>query len=377
MIIFCYEKDRSGETTALNNLVKILKEKKKPPVKSFLADTFTDTEPLYLGKWMWTSLVYWLKILQREGGADWVITPTYAAGLAACFMKPFFKYRLCYCYYGNRIPPKYLQSTTKKKFANFFLYWLIMAMHRLVIFFADIVSVPSENTLSHLYEDIGLKRKITKAIVIPNGVDLKIFHPIGPEVSGQIRKKHGLSRKRIVIYAGRLHPQKGVLELIRAVGNLSKKIKDLHLMILHPPSFIYEETQYQKQLLKLVEELKINNISFLTTESLDLPGFYSCADVSVLPSKQDNFPLTGLESLASGCVCISTADSGLGPLLENISSDLVMKIPTPKNIAGALDYFLSLDQEEKNRLREKSLALVKKYSWEKAGDKFLTYFGRS
>jgi glycosyltransferase involved in cell wall biosynthesis len=52
-------------------------------------------------------------------------------------------------------------------------------------------------------------------------------------------------------------------------------------------------------------------------DSSAVPLAYSAADVTVIPSEQDNLPNTGLESLACGTPCVAFEIGGIPDIIES------------------------------------------------------------
>jgi glycosyltransferase involved in cell wall biosynthesis len=86
-------------------------------------------------------------------------------------------------------------------------------------------------------------------------------------------------------------------------------------------------------------------------------------DAIIVPSHHEPFGIVCLEALASGCILLSSFESGMKEYLtEDVAINCGTSIDT---ITKAIEYWLNIDDSE-TRI-QKGYDLCKKYSWEKAG----------
>lgn len=172
--------------------------------------------------------------------------------------------------------------------------------------------------------------------VIPNGVDLPA---LGAKPEG------GTERKRL-LYAGRLHPKKGLENLIRAWAVLAPEFKDWELRLVGP-----DNEGHQAILERLVRDLPVPRVMFegsLFGESLSRA--YQAAQLYVLPTFSENFGITVAEALANGTPAMVTRgapwsglirercgwwiDIGLAPLTDALRDALSLTV-RERNDMGA------------------------------------------
>ena len=129
-----------------------------------------------------------------------------------------------------------------------------------------------------------------RAVVIPNGIDL-------PEVNGNQRNVNSDLR---LLYLGRLHPIKGVENLLRAVAKLPESVK---LSICGDGDAVYRE-----QLETLTTELGLSpQVTFYGhVEGETKERYFREADWCVVPSFQENFCMVVAEALARGVPVIAS-----------------------------------------------------------------------
>jgi len=147
---------------------------------------------------------------------------------------------------------------------------------------------------------VNLEIPEEKITVIPNGVDVKKFHPHAKE---DARKELGLPHERIILSVGGLIPRKGFDFLIRALKILSQDRgeKNLHLIIVG-------EGSSRGELMKLAASLnvaeRVHLVGAIPHQELYL--WYSAADLFCLASSREGWPNVVLEALACGTPVVAT-----------------------------------------------------------------------
>lgn len=151
-----------------------------------------------------------------------------------------------------------------------------------------------------------------KFVVLRNGVDENKFNSeISENKRLEIRKKYNIKKDDIVlIYTGRIVPEKGVLELIKAFNQINEK--NLKLLIVGSAlNAIKNKTLYEEKVEKEIS--KNSNIIF--TGFIDynnISNIYKMSDIAVLPSIcNDSAPLTVIESMRCGLAIITTKSGGI------------------------------------------------------------------
>jgi glycogen synthase len=135
-----------------------------------------------------------------------------------------------------------------------------------------------------------------------------------------------------VLYAGQLHPDKGVHTLVEAVGRLAAGGLPVRLTVAGQGPGDYPDR------LALLASTCGAPTDFLGRLPHDeLPALYRDHDAFVFPSIwQEPFGLTHLEAMASGTPVVSTADGGQGEFLEHEVNALVFPKSDVTALVGAL-----------------------------------------
>lgn len=155
--------------------------------------------------------------------------------------------------------------------------------------------------------------KLKPAIVVrPNGVDLKEFEELPPP--GTFIARYPTLRNRpIVLFVGRLSPEKGLPLLLnafrRAIESLHGSASTAATLVIAGP----DSGGYQSHLTTLSRQLGLADRVFFTGMLKGRARIEAMVDAAflVLPSLTENFGLVVIESLAAGTPVILTEGVGL------------------------------------------------------------------
>jgi glycosyltransferase involved in cell wall biosynthesis len=146
--------------------------------------------------------------------------------------------------------------------------------------------------LAKRLQKLGAKR----VQIVPNMVNLSLFRA----------KKERKHRQRVILYVGRLSPEKGVDYLIKAYAKVKQKESDVVLWIVGSGPQI----EYLK---KLASSLNMKDVFFWGRQPrVKIPEFMQDAEIFVLPSFYEGFGNVLLEAMACELPIIGT-NSGAIP----------------------------------------------------------------
>jgi glycosyltransferase involved in cell wall biosynthesis len=151
------------------------------------------------------------------------------------------------------------------------------------------------------YEDIRRMGFQQPVAVIPNGIDV-------PDVKTPLR-----GDMRTLLYLGRIHPIKGLDNLLPAWGAVQDCFTEWQLRIVGP-----DNKGYLNEMKQLAVKLKLERIEFSGPLTGDKKmAAYSEAGLFVLPSYSENFGMTVAEALASGTPAIVAQGAPWSGLNDN------------------------------------------------------------
>jgi len=197
-----------------------------------------------------------------------------------------------------------------------------------------------------------------KVEIVPNGIDLRKF-PEGVDRDA-VRRRYGIhANEKLVLCVGRLVPQKGVEFLIRAVPLMVSRHPEAKFVIVGD-GWLKSHLEY---LARSTEHgWKISFTGFIPDS--ELVALLKSADVLVVPSIYEPFGIVAIEGMAAGVPVVATQIGGLGEIIEQNKTGLLVYSRNPDSIAWGVDRVLS-DPNHSKWLTQNALEKVQKtYSWE-------------
>jgi len=159
-----------------------------------------------------------------------------------------------------------------------------------------------------------------KIDVVYNGVDLKRFNPDNKNrYRKAMREKLSLGEELVILYISNNFRLKGLLTLVKSLGELKKSEKGFKALIIGRGN----EAPYRRLAKKLG---CLDNLIFLGHVG-EIEKYYAASDLYVHPTFYDSCSLVTTESLASGLPVITTVYDGASGIMEDGKDGFVMKDP--------------------------------------------------
>lgn len=182
----------------------------------------------------------------------------------------------------------------------------------------------SEYLKKHIAEVCGQDMS-EQCIVVRNGFDCDRFAQILSDSEKlELKRKLGIEAdKKILMFAGRIAPTKGILELTEAFRKLDRD--DTVLMVVGAHNFGTGQTsEFQKRMEKQFSELG-KRVCFTGYVPYDeIWKYYKLADIAALPSTwEEPAGLTMIEACAAGVPLITTKSGGIPEYVNNKESVLL------------------------------------------------------
>lgn len=191
--------------------------------------------------------------------------------------------------------------------------------------------------------------------VLPNSIDVQRFRQsLDDDTQAELKKQYGLRSAFTILYVGRLSEQKGVGDLLTAVGNL-RKINTQLLIVGDGPRRSALERRAKQELPD-----KVTFTGQLPND--ELPNYYRLADIFVLPTHRDTWGLVLNEAMVCETPVITTTAAGaVGDLVRDGETGLVVPPGDPAALCRAIDQ-LSKDEERRAELIQAGLECASEFS---------------
>lgn len=212
---------------------------------------------------------------------------------------------------------------------------------------------------SYVDESKYLSKYEDKINIVPNGICLEKFNiQLSKE---ECKSKLGFADTKIVLFVGSIHLLKGVDVLLKSIPKIIKHNKNA--------MFIFAGNGDIKEYEALSKKIEVSKyVKFVGYINEKKALYYNAADIFVLPSLTECFPLVNLEAMACGLPIVATNVGGNQDVVINGENGLLI---TPNNSEILSDAIISLlDDENKREMMGKiGKEIVINYTWDSIGDK--------
>jgi len=177
--------------------------------------------------------------------------------------------------------------------------------------------------VSHSEREFLIQEKVVRPASIGvlgegsiGGVDLQYYQP-SPQRKAMIRAELGIpASATVALFLGRLHPDKGILDLLSAFVQARKECPNLWLLIVGPDEGNFVQVIPQM----LGESMACCRMVGFTTEPRD---YFAAADFLCLPSYREGFPVSILEAGACGIPAIGSDIYGVKDAIRDQQTGLI------------------------------------------------------
>lgn len=147
---------------------------------------------------------------------------------------------------------------------------------------------------------------------------------------------------KVIIYTGRIVPEKGIKELLKAFESIEKD--NVTLLIIGSANFgSATNTPYEKEVAELIKHSTKSIVFTGFVHQTELYKYYNIADVAVMPSMfEDPAPLVCIETQATGTPLIATRVGGISEYADKtgvllIERDENLELNLTREIERLLD----------------------------------------
>ncbi len=205
-----------------------------------------------------------------------------------------------------------------------------------------------------------------KVTVIPPGLDLKLFQPANRAAA---KTSLGVAGKHVLLFVGRMDRIKGVETLLQATAELLKSDPrfELRLLIVGGDRQIRVMDDASRELLRLrtlVANLGLKDaVKFVgPKEQLELPLYYSAADVCVVPSYAESFGMVAVEAMACGTPVVAAQVGGLQSTVVDGETGFLIPGHDPALFAARIRELIH-SEELRRRFGQAGIERAQRYRW--------------
>lgn len=186
-----------------------------------------------------------------------------------------------------------------------------------------------------------------------NGVDTNVYRPDFLDGLWEPLKFIDSSDRPTVLFLSRLATRKGIHVLAEAIPKVLRRV-DCQFIIAgmgKPPQIRADKD-------------RVMFLGYVPTERM--PELYARADIYVLPSFYENFPISILEAMASECAVVATDVCGIPEMIEHGADGLLIRPGDANRLADTIETLVR-DRDLRDSYGKMARRKVRdKFNWDRA-----------
>ena len=228
--------------------------------------------------------------------------------------------------------------------------------------YIDVFTSDNSSVAKHYEKVINASKNIA---VIPNGIDCYDQFNLALGDRETERGELDINKEDIsVFFVGRLSEEKNPDVFLEVAKNILSNEKNKNIKF-----FVVGDGPMRPEIEKTVKDINNPNVKYLGYQS-DVTRYLSTADIFVLPSSIEGFPLSILEAMAMNVATIASDVGAVSEVIESGVDGFVVPAGSSKDIEKTINHLITnikLLEKIKVSAREKVLS---KYSNKKLGDNY-------
>jgi len=201
-------------------------------------------------------------------------------------------------------------------------------LHKIILRNTSKLIGVSESVCNVLRQETNIDS--AKIICIPNGVVISEFENAIADFS-LVDQFNLCGSSPIIGVIGKLSPHKGQSDLIKAVPMILESEPDAHFVIVGDT--MEHDRIYDEKLKKLVKDLNVSDRVHFTGFKNNIAGILKTFTISVVPSWEEPFGLSIIESMACKVPVVATNSAGASEIIEDGVNGYLCRPKDPASIA--------------------------------------------
>lgn len=168
----------------------------------------------------------------------------------------------------------------------------------------------------------------------------------------ELRRQHGIPQDaEVILYCGRLSPEKGSMELIEAYASVSHPKKALVLV---------GDGRLRSRMQAYVDTNGLESVYFMGFQPRNtIAKFYAMSDLLVLPSQKETWGIVVNEALCFSLPIVVSDQVGAGvDLVESGENGYVFPAGDATALAASINQMLELPMESRLKMGERSYRVI-------------------
>lgn len=193
--------------------------------------------------------------------------------------------------------------------------------------------------------------------VVWNGIRIEKYQNVSRERIEKVKRAVGIQDgKKIVGTITRLRKEKGNAYFIEAAGQVCRSCPNVQFVIAG-------DGPLKEELMQCAQNLNLKHTTSFPGFVTDVPALLQAFDIVVMPSLTEGAPLALLEYMAAGRPIIATQVGGIGEVLKNNVSGILVPSADKNALANAITLLLN-DKDKSINLAGNARKESKKFSIE-------------
>lgn len=229
---------------------------------------------------------------------------------------------------------------------------------------SDFVTMPTKQAIYNLLEGRDFKVPVA---AVSNGVDLSSFKP--GRVLSSVREKYGVPAGRpVVLYVGRVDPEKNVGAVLSAFSSVVEKIPEALFVVVGDG---VDLPNLKKEAKRLGISKSVKFLGRVTGE--DLCEVYKMGTVFATASEIETQGIVLIEAAASGLPLIAVDKGAVSEICVAGVNGFLCQPGDISEMAAAILKLLS-NKDLRERFSKKSVELAREHDFERTLDQFINIY---